>query len=136
VPFDLTIVTPQGEAYRGAVERVVLPGAEGEFGVLASHERFLSPLKIGALEIQTTEGSLYAAITGGFAEVNGDQVVVLVDRCELEHEIDKAEADAHVAEARRALAGVAGDDPERFVRFEQALEHAQHRAEVAQRSSR
>ena len=52
MPFDLTIVTPEGEAYRGSVERVVLPGSEGEFGVLANHERFLSPLRVGPVEIR------------------------------------------------------------------------------------
>ena len=93
MPFDLTIVTPEGEAYRGSVERVVLPGSEGEFGVLANHERFLSPLRVGPVEILTAEGSLYAAVADGFAEVDGETVTVLVDSCELEHEIDAARAD-------------------------------------------
>jgi F-type H+-transporting ATPase subunit epsilon len=136
VPFELTIVTPEGEAYRGEVERVVLPGSEGEFGVLTSHERFLSPLKIGAIEIQSAEGSLFAAITDGFAEVSGDHVAVLVDACELEHEIDSAEADERVTEAERALARAAGEEPHRYEGFERALEHARQRVAVSRKQER
>ena len=49
--LELTIVTPEGETFSGEVEQVVLPGSEGDFGVLEGHERFLSPLNHGALEI-------------------------------------------------------------------------------------
>ncbi len=134
MPFELTIVTPAGEAYQGSVEQVVLPGAEGEFGVLASHERFLSPLKVGQVEIVTPDGPLYAAIRGGFAEVSGEEVTVLVDTCALSHEIDTTQADAEVQAAMQALERAAGDDSERYAHFEEALEHAQHRLEVSRRS--
>jgi F-type H+-transporting ATPase subunit epsilon len=135
VPFDLTIVTPEGLAYQGSVERVVLPGSEGDFGVLASHERFLSPLRVGEVEILTTGETLYAAVAGGFAEVDGEAVSVLVDSCELEHEIDAARADAELIAAEQALERVAGDeDPERYRSFEAALDHARARVAVSQRS--
>lgn len=132
--FELTIVTPEGESYRGAVDRVVLPGSEGRFGVLTSHERFLCPLRIGEVEILTPEGSLFAAVSAGFAEVTGDQVAVLVDSCELEHEIDAARADAALARAQRDLERVAGeDDPERYRHFEAALERARMRVSISER---
>jgi F-type H+-transporting ATPase subunit epsilon len=134
VPFDLTIVTPDGLAYQGSVERVVLPGSEGDFGVLASHERFLSSLRVGEVEIRTAGDTLYAAIAGGFAEVDGDAVSVLVDSCELEHEIDAARADAALIAAQQALERVAGDeDPARYRAFETALDHARARVAVSQR---
>ena len=135
MPFELTIVTPEGQAYEGTVDRVVLPGSEGEFGVLASHERFLSPLKIGAIEIQSPEGVLYAAIGEGFAEVNGDEVTVLVDSCAMEEEIDVAAADAELTEAEQALERAAGDEPERYQQFEAALQSARARVEVGRKKS-
>ena len=52
---ELVIVTPSGEAYRGEVERVVLPGSEGDFGVLEGHERFLCSLRTGEIQL-TLEG--------------------------------------------------------------------------------
>ncbi len=134
MPFELTIVTPEGQAYRGSVERVVLPGREGEFGVLTNHERFLAPLRVGAVEILTGEGALYAAVADGFAEVDGERVTVLVDSCELEHEIDAARADAAEAAAQQYLEKAAGDDdPERYQQFEAALERARTRIAVSQR---
>jgi F-type H+-transporting ATPase subunit epsilon len=132
--FELTIVTPEGQAYQGSVERVVLPGREGEFGVLTNHERFLAPLRVGAVEILTGDGSLYAAVADGFAEVDGENVTVLVDSCELEHEIDAARADAAVTAAQQYLDKAAGkDDPERYEQFEAALERARTRVTVSQR---
>ncbi len=132
--FELTIVTPEGQAYQGSVERVVLPGREGEFGVLTNHERFLAPLRVGTVEILTGDGSLYAAVADGFAEVDGGNVTVLVDSCELGHEIDAARADAAVTAAQQYLDKAAGeDDPERYEQFEAALERARTRVAVSQR---
>ena len=108
MPFELTIVTPEGMAFQGTAQRVVLPGSEGDFGVLASHERFLSPLRVGTLEILTSAETSYAAITDGFAEVQGDAVTVLVDRCEFSHEIDTAKAQADLDSAVQALEQAAG----------------------------
>jgi F-type H+-transporting ATPase subunit epsilon len=134
MPFELTIVTPEGQAYQGSVERVVLPGREGEFGVLTNHERFLAPLRVGAVEILTMDGPLYAAVADGFAEVDGECVTVLVDSCELEHEIDAARADAAEAAAQQYLDKAAGnDDPERYQHFEAALERARTRGAVSKR---
>jgi len=132
--FELTIVTPEGEAYRGSVERVVLPGSEGEFGVLTNHERFLSPLRVGAVEILTEQGPIYAAVADGFAEVDGEAVTVLVDSCELAHEIDTARANAAMAAAEKYLQKAAGnDDPDRYRHFEAALERARTRIDVSKR---
>jgi F-type H+-transporting ATPase subunit epsilon len=134
VPFQLEIVTPEGQVFQGSVERVVLPGREGEFGVLASHERFLAPLRVGEIEILTDAGPLYAAVADGFAEVDGESVSVLVDSCELEHEIDAARADAAAIAAQQYLEQAASaDDPERYQHYEAALARARTRASVSKR---
>ena len=83
----LTIVTPSGEAFRGDVDTVLLPGSEGDFGVLENHERFLTPLRIGGIEIDRAGEILFAAIGQGFAEVGADGVTVLVDSCDLADEM-------------------------------------------------
>ncbi len=134
MPFELTIVTPEGQAYQGSVERAVLPGSDGEFGVRTDHERFLAPLRVGAVEILTADGPLYAAVADGFAEVDGEHVTVLVDSCEFEHEIDAARANAAVVAAEQYLDKAAGDeDPERYRQYEAALERARTRVSVSQR---
>ena len=106
MPFELVIVTPGREVYRDSVEGVVLPGSEGDFGVLEGHERFLSPLRMGRAEIRTGQGTLAAAVDAGFARVEGRSVSVLVEACELAGEIDVAAARAAEERAREELGGL------------------------------
>lgn len=135
MPFELNIVTPQGEAFRGTVESVVLPGTEGEFGVLEHHERFLSPLRIGQVEIRTGSETRYAAIADGFADVSGDAVAVLVESCELASDIDEARAQLAVQRAEQGLAELGrNENSERREAFEAALERARNRIEVSRQS--
>lgn len=93
MPFHLTVVTPEGEAFDKQVDSVVLPGTEGEFGVLAEHEPFLTGLKAGAMQIRAGEETLHAAVSGGFAGILAGQVSVLVGSCEFAHEIDRSRAE-------------------------------------------
>ena len=101
--LELVVVTPAGEALSEEIEQVVLPGEAGDFGVLESHERFLTPLKLGPMQIIGQDGTRWAAITSGFAEVDGSRVVVLVDSCELASEIDHAATEAARVEAEAEL---------------------------------
>jgi F-type H+-transporting ATPase subunit epsilon len=104
MPINLIVVTPEGEAFAEPVESVVLPGAEGDFGVLAEHARFLAPLKPGPMEIKLSDGNTeWAGVSGGFAEVSGEQVVVLVDECYKAHEIDLEHATRSREEAEEAI---------------------------------
>jgi len=84
--LELTIVTPLGEAFHGPVEAVVLPGSEGDFGVLPRHERLMTALRVGELEIRTGSGTKRASISEGFADVSGSEVVVMVTSCQFEGE--------------------------------------------------
>jgi F-type H+-transporting ATPase subunit epsilon len=134
VPFQLTIVTPQGSMFDGSVENVVLPGSEGDFGVLASHERLLAPLRIGNVEIHEADGITYAAIADGFAQVDGDQVVVLVESCEVDGDLDVARAQLAHDRAEQGLSELGADaDEKRRLEFEAALERARNRLAVAKR---
>lgn len=132
MPIDLTIVTPEGTRYQGQVERVVVPGAEGDFGVLPGHERFLSPVRIGELEVDGS-GRQWAAVSDGFAEVSGDKVVLMVDTCEFATDIDKARAERAKTEAERELerlrSGLAEEHS--FRMQEAALQRALVRIQVA-----
>ena len=134
MPFQLTIVTPQGPAYEGSVESVVLPGSEGDFGVLPSHERLLAPLRIGEVEVRIAGELLYAAIADGFAEVNGEEVVVMVESCEYASDLDVARAEFARERAEQGLAALDDAADEKRVReYEAALERARNRIAVAQK---
>lgn len=134
--LDLVIVTPEGQAYSGAIQSVVLPGVEGAFGVLEGHERFLSPLVIGEAEIRQPDGSIkWAAMSDGFVEVVGDHVVAMVETCELAENIDVARAERAREKAERAIEALQRQHEEHidFRLQELALQRALLRLQVAQR---
>ncbi len=133
MPIELVVVTPEGEAFSGLVEEVVLPGVEGEFGVLEAHERFLSALDHGCMEIRTGEGSQFSAVSDGFAEVGPERVVVMVDSLVARDEIDVPGARAAQESASAELERIGtGDDPNK-AELENALARANAQLEVAER---
>jgi F-type H+-transporting ATPase subunit epsilon len=134
MPFDLSIVTPDGEWYREPVDAVVLPGSEGDFGVLPGHERFLTPLRIGAIEVRPRTGNrLFAAIANGFADVRGDEVTLMVESCEFADEIDVARAELAHDRAEQGLAELGDSNEKRMDQYEAALERARNRLAVSRR---
>ena len=135
MPFDLSIVTPDGEGYRESVDAVVLPGSDGDFGVLPRHERFLTTLRIGTLEVRSRDGDrLYAAIANGFADVRGDEVTVMVESCEFAHEIDVARAELARDRAEQGLAEQGDIHEKRLEQYAAAIERARNRLAVRRRS--
>jgi F-type H+-transporting ATPase subunit epsilon len=134
MPLDLTIVTPSGATYRGDADSVVLPGSEGDFGVLPGHERFLCALRTGEVQIRTGAQTVYAAAADGFADVSSDHVTVLVDSCELARDIDTARAELAHQRAEQGLAVRERDaDAARIAEFEAAIARARNRIAVSQR---
>jgi F-type H+-transporting ATPase subunit epsilon len=136
MPFELNIVTPEGRVYQGRVESIVLPGSHGDFGVLGGHERFLAPLRVGEIEIRDERGQRFAAVSGGFADVSGDQVVVLAETCELAERIDGARAERARERAQRELGRLreSGAEDQRFRLEQAALERALARIQTAARA--
>jgi F-type H+-transporting ATPase subunit epsilon len=108
--LELVVVTPEGEALSEVVDQVVLRGEAGDFGVLESHERFLTPLAPGPMEVQSGGNTKWAALSGGFAEVDGSRVVVLVDACSLAADIDSSAVEAERSEAAVTLSTLAASD--------------------------
>ena len=133
--IELVVVTPEGEALSETVEQVVLPGEAGEFGVLESHERFLTPLQLGPMQIIRGSGNEWAAITSGFAEVDGTRCVVLVDSCTLARDVDQGAVESEKAEADGALAALADDEASagERARLEGVVARAELELEVASR---
>ncbi len=136
MPLQLSILTPQGTVFEGPVDSVLVPGSEGDFGVLPEHERFLTPIRIGELVIQAGGRSRYAAVAEGFADVSGQAVAVLAEACELSDRIDAARAELARQRAEQALAVLPRDaEPSRARECEAALARARNRLAVRQRGS-
>ena len=139
MPFELNVVTPEGEAFDGPVETVVLPGSEGDFGVLEGHENFLSGLRVGEMTVRTAEGEeLHAAVSSGFAEVHADRVVVMVGSCEFAHEIDLDRAQVARDRALKQLEELRGTDEgeELYQKYQEEYSRALHQIAVRERYGR
>lgn len=98
----LELVTPERLLLSEDVDEVILPGYEGEFGVLPGHTQFLAILNIGVMRYRKGSPTETIALGGGFAEVTPDRVVVLADTAERADEIDveRAQRARDRAEAR------------------------------------
>ena len=103
MPIQLEIVTPERLAYADTVDAVVLPGSEGELGVLPHHAPLVSTLGVGELRIRKGATEEAFAIAGGFLQVRPDKVVVMAEMADMASEIDLERAHEARREAERAL---------------------------------
>ena len=101
--IQLEIVTPERLAYSDTVDSVVLPGTEGELGVLPHHAPLVSMLGVGELRIRKGGQEESFAIVGGFLQVRPDKVVVMAETADMASEIDLEKAQEARLEAERAI---------------------------------
>jgi F-type H+-transporting ATPase subunit epsilon len=132
--FDLSLVTPEGAAFEGEAEMLIVPGAAGEIGVLARHAPLVAMLKAG--EIRVKAGGEWQAFAAGpgYFKVQQDRALVLVDDAVRAEEIDIEEARREADEAKALLEKIdAGDEEHDRWRVEQRLRHAENKLAVAGR---
>jgi len=130
--FDLALVTPEGAAFEGEAQMVVVPGDAGEIGVLARHAPLVALLRAGETRVKSG-GEWQSFATGpGYFKVQKDRAIALVDDAVKAGDIEPGAARREVEEARalleRAEAGEEGID--RWV-AEQRLRHAENKLSIA-----
>ena len=103
MPLLLEIVTPERLAYSDTVDAVVLPGSEGELGVLPHHAPLVTMLGVGELRIRKSGAEESFAIVGGFLQVRPDRVVVMAETADMASEIDLEKAQQARRDAEQAL---------------------------------
>ena len=130
---NLEVVTPAKVLLRLEVDMVVLPGTEGEFGVLAGHVPFLSGILPGELRYTAGTERGYVSLSAGFAEVLNNRVSVLVDAAELAGEIDQERARKALARAKERLGQDRSNKDIDFFRAEGAMLRAAARIKVAEK---
>ncbi len=99
----LEIVTPEAKTYSEDVDMVVIPGSEGELGILPQHMPLMTQLKPGELKVVRQGKEFFLAVGEGFAEVTQESVSVLTDMAIEEGNIDEAAAQAAVERAEAAM---------------------------------
>jgi len=88
--FHFDLVSPEKLLFSGEVNQVDVPGAEGEFGVLAGHAPLVTMLRPGILVVHGEGGALRIVVNGGFAEVGANGLTVLAEMAAPEDEFDRA----------------------------------------------
>ncbi|HEV7199237.1 MAG TPA: F0F1 ATP synthase subunit epsilon [Candidatus Limnocylindria bacterium] len=129
----LEVVSPDGRIFTDDVDSVVVPGIEGELGILPQHTSLVTALGTGELRIRRAGTVQFMLISGGFVEVRPDKVVVMALVAENSEEIDAAAA----ASARKAAEAdlESAHDPVDVARVRAALQTALMRERIATRRS-
>lgn len=99
----LEIVTPEAKIFEGDVESVLLPGVEGEMGILPQHEALVTELNAGEVRIVQDGKTQVLAIGEGFAEITGNSVGILTDGAVHDKDIDEKKAEEAVKRAEDLL---------------------------------
>ena len=128
--LTLEITTPTRLVVTEQVDEVVAPGIEGYFGVLPGHAPFLTTLGVGIVTYRIGRDEHHLAVSGGFAEVRNDKVIILADSAERPEEIDRARAERAKERAERRLSGRSQEDVD-YARCQAALARALTRLTVA-----
>ena len=135
--FALSLVTPDGAAFEGEVEMLIVPGDAGEIGVLARHAPLVAMLKAGSTRIYRDRDSqdvLEFATGPGFFKVEQDRALALVDDAVESREIDDARARRQLEEARAELERLdRGESEADHWQLEQRVRHAENQLAVSGR---
>jgi F-type H+-transporting ATPase subunit epsilon len=134
--FDLSLVTPEGAAFEGEAEMVIVPGEAGEIGVLARHAPLVALLRAGSTRVHLRYGQevLEFATGPGFFQVQHDRAIALVDDAVKAEEIDDARARSQLEEAQAELERLErGESTADRWQLEQRIAHAENQLSVAGR---
>ena len=134
--FDVALVTPEGDAFRGEAEMLIVPGAAGEIGVLARHAPLVATLKAGSTRVHLGDNEVLEFATGpGFFQVQLDRAIALVDDAVDVKQIDDDRAREQLESAKAELERVdAGESATDRWQLEQRIQHAENQLTVSGRT--
>jgi F-type H+-transporting ATPase subunit epsilon len=130
--FEVSLVTPEGAAYEGECEMLIVPGAAGEIGILARHAPLVAMLKAGSTRVHVHPNEVLEFATGpGFFKVEQDRALALVDDAVDAREIDRDRAQRQLEEAQGELERLdAGESDADRWQLEQRIRHAENQLTV------
>lgn len=108
-PFHFDLVSPEKMVFSGDVEQVDVPGAEGDFGVLAHHAPLIAMLKPGILTIFGTGEAKRIVVVGGFAEVNEQGLTILADMAVPVEDFDHADLASQIKDTEEDVTDASDD---------------------------
>jgi F-type H+-transporting ATPase subunit epsilon len=124
MPLTLEIVTPDARVYTDTIDSVVIPTVEGEVGILPGHIPLLTQVEHGELRVSKGAETLLLAVSGGFAEVEGDRVHVLAEHAISEEKIDEKAVEEALKRAERELEEAKHVDPQQYERLQGLIRYS------------
>jgi F-type H+-transporting ATPase subunit epsilon len=128
--LTVKVISPDQTLLDTVAEEVILPSSTGQLGILSDHAPLISALEIGVLRFRKDKAWTAIALTGGFAEVEENEVTVLVRGGELGSDINPEEARQALAKAEEAFANVKAEDKQGKIQAEQNLRKARARVQA------
>jgi F-type H+-transporting ATPase subunit epsilon len=133
--LTLRVLAPDQSVFDGTADEVILPSTTGQLGILTGHVSMLTALDNGVLRVREGKDWTSIALMGGFAEVEEDEVTVLVNAAEIGRSIDAAAAQQELDEAQQAVAAMEGQPPSpEKVKAQQRLGRARARLQASRGS--
>jgi F-type H+-transporting ATPase subunit epsilon len=130
--LTVRVIAPDKTVWDGTAEEVILPSTTGQLGILSGHASLLTALDTAVMRIKAGKDKWTPiALMGGFAEVENDEVTVLVNGAELGDKIDREQAKTAFAEAERKLVAAANGSRQETIKANQAFKRARARLQAA-----
>jgi F-type H+-transporting ATPase subunit epsilon len=124
MPLTLEIVTPEARVYSDTIDTVVIPTVDGEVGILPGHIALLTQIEHGELRVTKNGVTQTLAVSGGFAEVEGDRVHVLAENAINEEKIDEHAVEAALKRAEEQLAAAKDIDPAQYEHLQNLVRYS------------
>ena len=130
--LTVRVIAPDKTVWDSEAEEVILPSTTGQLGILKGHAPLLSALDIGVMRVRPSKDWIPIALMGGFAEVENDEVIILVNGAERGETIDKEAARAAFSQAQERLNQVqTSENRQEKIQATQALKRARARFQAA-----
>ena len=130
--LNLKVIAPDKTVWEDKVEEIVLPSTTGQLGILSGHAPLLTAIDVGVMRIRPGKEWQTIALMGGFAEVENDEVKVLVNSAEMGASIDLESARSALESAQSSFAEAEkGSNRLEKNRATQALRKARARFQAA-----
>jgi F-type H+-transporting ATPase subunit epsilon len=120
----LEIVTPEAKVYSDTIDSVVIPTVEGEIGVLPGHIPLLTQIEHGELRVTKGTATQMLAVSGGFAQIDGDRVRVLAEHAITEEKIDEHAVEAALKRAEEQLKAAKDMDPQQYEHLQNLVRYS------------
>jgi F-type H+-transporting ATPase subunit epsilon len=133
MPIRCEIVSQDRQVFAGEADMIIVPGIQGEMGILPNHAPLLSTLKFGILRVRFQGNEQIFAIAGGVIEVQPDLVTIMADTAENVMEIDVSRAEAAKRRAEELLKQGPPPDTDAYLKIESALRRSNLRLDAVKR---